>query len=112
MDFAKSLECLLNDRNMKQADLCKLTGIRSSSMSDYMSGKKSPAIKNAILIADALHISLDTLVGRELALKDEKQCQSKILPELLEEMEGLPVKEQLCLLDMAKALKTRLNVGE
>ena len=50
---------------MRQADLCRLTGIRSSLMSDYISGKKSPTIRNAVLIADALHISLDTLVGRE-----------------------------------------------
>ena len=41
-----------------------MTGIPSSLMSAYVSGKKSPAIQNAIAIAEALNVSLDELVGR------------------------------------------------
>lgn len=64
MEFSENLKQLLNDRNMKQADLCRLTKIRSSLMSNYATGKKSPTIFNAVLIADAFDISLDALVGR------------------------------------------------
>ena len=103
MNFSESLQALLKNRNMRQADLCRLTGIRSSLMSDYISGKKSPTIRNAVLIADALHISLDTLVGRE-----PDPCQppkdGAVLSELLQE-----IKEQLYLLDVIRALKARLG---
>ena len=108
MNFAESLQALLKNRNMRQADLCRLTGIRSSLMSDYINGKKSPTIRNAVLIADALHISRDTLVGRE---PDPCQPQGDmaILSELLQEIKGLPKKEQLYLLDVIRALKARLG---
>ena len=108
MNFSESLQALLKNRNMRQADLCRLTGIRSSLMSDYISGKKSPTIRNAVLIADALHISLDTLVGRE-----PDPCQppkdGAVLSELLQEIKGLPKKEQLYLLDVIRALKARFG---
>ena len=64
MSFNDNLKLLLKDRNLKQADLCRMTGIQTSLMSDYLAGKKSPTIKNAIFIADALNISLDTLVSK------------------------------------------------
>lgn len=63
--FSDILRDLLKKQNLKQADLCRMTGIQSSLVSDYLAGKKSPTIGNAILIADALHISLDSLVGNE-----------------------------------------------
>lgn len=65
-----TLKQILSDRKLKQADLCRMTGIQTSLMSEYISGKKSPAIGNAILIADALGISLDALVGKESYSED------------------------------------------
>lgn len=66
MSFSENLKILLKKQNLKQADLCRLTGIQTSLMSEYVKGKKSPTIKNAIAIADAFHISLDTLVSNEV----------------------------------------------
>ena len=37
--------------------MCRMTGIQTSLMSEYINGRKSPTIGNAILIADALNIS-------------------------------------------------------
>lgn len=71
MGFNENLKQLLQDRKLKQADLCRMTGIQTSLMSEYLGGKKSPTIRNAILIADALNISLDTLVGKKIDF-DEK----------------------------------------
>ena len=65
MEFNESLKRLLIEKNMKQADLCRLAHIQTSLMSEYINGKKSPTIGNAIQIADALDISLDVLAGRE-----------------------------------------------
>ncbi|MCU5977937.1 helix-turn-helix domain-containing protein [Clostridioides difficile] len=65
MDFSTNLRNILEKKQLKQADLCRMTGIQTSLMSDYIKGKKSPAISNAILIADALNMSLDILVGKD-----------------------------------------------
>ena len=69
LNFSENLKILLDKQNLKQADLCRLTGIQTSLMSEYVKGKKSPTIKNAIAIADAFGISLDTLVSNQ-ALSD------------------------------------------
>lgn len=111
MGFKDNLKLLLKDRNLKQADLCRMTGIQTSLMSDYLGGKKSPTIGNAILIADALNISLDILVGKGTYSSHEEQQSSKVLAELYEIAKGLSEEEQLYLLDMVKALKQRLNRG-
>ena len=63
LSFSENLKILLDKQNLKQADLCRLTGIQTSLMSEYVKGKKSPTIKNAIAIANAFKISLDTLVS-------------------------------------------------
>lgn len=105
MGFSESLKILLLERNMKQADLCHLTDIKSSLMSEYISGKKSPAIGNAILIADALDISLDTLVGREEKVRYSEPVYSKYGSELNESMRGLTEKEIDFVMDVIKALR-------
>ena len=64
MDFQTTIQLLLESRGLKQADLCRMTGIPSSIMSWYVRGKKSPALNNAVAIADALNVSLDELTGR------------------------------------------------
>lgn len=56
---------ILTERNLKQADLCRMTGISTALMSKYMTGKASPSLDNAQSIAVALGITLDYLVGRD-----------------------------------------------
>lgn len=65
MDFQEALRQALRMRGIKQADLCRMSGIDTSLMSNYVSGKKTPTLANAVAIADALQISLDELAGRE-----------------------------------------------
>lgn len=108
MGFDENLKWLLIEKNLKQADLCRLTGIQTSLMSEYISGKKSPAIGNAILIADALDISLDTLVGREERVRYSEPEKSKYENQLNESMNGLTEKEYSFVLDVIKALKQHL----
>ena len=65
MGFNEYLKLLLLKKNMKLADLCRMAGIQTSLMSEYINGRKSPTTGNAILIADVLNISLDNLAGRK-----------------------------------------------
>ena len=79
LNFSENLKILLDKQNLKQADLCRLTGIQTSLMSEYVKGKKSPTIKNAIAIADAFRISLDTLVSNQV-LSDNSLVSAKPMP--------------------------------
>lgn len=81
MTFADALRSLLESRGLKQADLCRMTGIDTGLMSNYMSGKKSPSLSNAVIIADALRITLDELSG--LKKKRDMELQERYREELL-----------------------------
>ncbi len=64
MEFKNRISELLKEKGMSQADICRLTGISTALMSNYVKGKASPSLSNAVAIADALNVSLDELAGR------------------------------------------------
>lgn len=80
MLFKTRLAEILLEQNLKQADLCRLTGISTALMSNYMTGKASPSLDNAQAIANALGVTLDYLVGHKTAIAS----LSKVHTELLE----------------------------
>ena len=54
---------MMQIRNITQADLARITGIRASSISDYLSGKYQPKQDKIALIADALSVNPGWLMG-------------------------------------------------
>ena len=69
-DFIIRLKMLMNARNMTQADLSKKTGIASSSISDYLSGKYSPKQDKMEVIAKALNVNASEMFFDENKEKD------------------------------------------
>nr|DAT29593.1 MAG TPA: helix-turn-helix domain protein [Caudoviricetes sp.] len=59
--FGEHLLSLLEERGLSQADLAKLTGIRASTISDWINGKYLPKQDKRLLIARALDVSPDRL---------------------------------------------------
>lgn len=59
--FGEYLLSLLKERGLSQADLAELTGIRASTISDWINGKYLPKQDKRLLIARALDISPDRL---------------------------------------------------
>ena len=109
MGFNENLKLLLIQKHMKQADLCRMTGIQTSLMSEYINGKKSPTIGNAIQIADALDISLDTLAGREERVRYSEPLTSAYAARLNECMDGLSENECTFVMDVIRAMKENLG---
>lgn len=65
MNFGQRLLDILDERGMTRADLCRLTGLKSSNLVPYIKNPDaSPKLSTAIKIADALDVSLDYLAGR------------------------------------------------
>lgn len=61
--FIERLNSILQKRNLSQADLSKMTGIRSSSISDWLNGKYEPKQDKIAIIANALNVSPVWLIG-------------------------------------------------
>ena len=109
MEFNESLKRLLIEKNMKQADLCRLAHIQTSLMSEYINGKKSPTIGNAIQIADALDISLDVLAGREERVRYSESVPNVYVSQLNDCMNGLSENECTVVMDVIRAMKEDLR---
>lgn len=76
MEFPDTLKRFMDDQNLKQADLCRVTGIPTSLMSNYMKGLKFPSLTNSIALSKALNVSIDALAGVDI-----KKDASSELPE-------------------------------
>ena len=99
----------MKEKNLKQADLCRMTGIQTSLMSNYVNGKKSPTISNASLIADALDISLDQLAGRKTPFFYPSPSTAMFLRENAEDLDELTDKEREFIREVILAMKHHLH---
>ena len=61
--FIKRLTSLMEEKELKQAELAKISGVRASSISDYLTGKYKPKQDNIDLLARALSVSPAWLMG-------------------------------------------------
>ena len=55
---------LREDRDLRQIDLAKATGIDQRTISNYETGKSRPDSEALIRFADFFNVSIDYLVGR------------------------------------------------
>ena len=56
--FAENLKAVMKEQNVSQKELCDMTGISASSMSQYLAGKNKPRKDGIKSIADALKCSV------------------------------------------------------
>lgn len=73
-EFCDRLREAMEKKGIRQAELCRLTGIQKSAISQYLSGKFVPRQDRLELIASALGTTTGKLLGYENAetLSDEE----------------------------------------
>ena len=59
--FDKRLTEKMRERNLSQADLCRLTGSTTSMLSYYCAGQRLPTLPVAFKLAKALHTTVEYL---------------------------------------------------
>lgn len=67
--FAQRLESVMKEKQLRQHELCKMTGISKSFISSYLAGRFSPKADKLALIAKALGVSEGWLMGYENSVK-------------------------------------------
>lgn len=68
----------LEIRNMKQSDLCALTGIPKSAMSQYCKGSFVPKQDRTALIARALNVNEAWLMGYDVPMERDSDASTVI----------------------------------
>ena len=77
MTCAQRIKEGLSARNMTQADLCRITGIPKSAMSQYVNGRIVPRQDRTYLIAQALNVAEAWLMGFDVPMEKEAPASSE-----------------------------------
>ena len=70
---ATRIKKALSIRNMKQSELCRLTKIATSAMSEYISGRYDPKQDKIYLMSEALNVDPVWLMGFDVPMEKEKE---------------------------------------
>lgn len=85
-EFGSLLQRLLDERGLSQADLSKLTGIRASSISDWINGVYYPKQDKRLLVARVLNIPPDRLYALD---EDEPPIEGDYWKDKYKELQEL-----------------------
>lgn len=96
MSFSTKLNDLLAERNMSPTDLSKKSGVSKQAISRYLAGGE-PVWAYAVIIAETLNVTLDTLAERDAA-------NSRTVVEILETCNQLNHQGQKKVLDYSQDL--------
>ena len=84
------IKSLREDRDLRQSDLARETGIDQRTISNYETGKTAPDVYALIRLADFFEVSIDYLVGRTPSYDhSEEKKQIEKIQESLEELKKL-----------------------
>lgn len=64
--FGEKLREAREAKKLSQSDLAERTGLQPSAISHFETGRRSPSFDNLKRLADALQVSTDYLLGREV----------------------------------------------
>ena len=106
---ADRLKEALTIKGLKQSDLCRLTGIPKSAISQYISGAFEPKQDRVYLLSKALNVSEAWLMGLDVPMEREKNApsESESLTEgeqmLIDLFRRVPEEQQQLVLQMIRA---------
>ena len=80
---------LREDRDMRQSDLAKATGIDQRTISNYETGKTSPDAESLIALADFFDVTIDYLLGRSNYNFSSEKKKTKLIEQIQKLLEEL-----------------------
>ena len=97
-DFPDRLKKIRKSKGLSQSGLAKKTGLMPAAVSHFETGQRRPSLDNLMKLVDALSVSSDYLLGRDVA------HASSATGKLLRDFEKLSLKDQGVIQDMTKLL--------
>ncbi len=83
------IRSLREDRDLRQIDVAKATGIDQKTLSNYETGKTNPDSYALIKLADFFEVTIDYIVGRVNTNYYSKQNVEKKINEIQSALEDL-----------------------
>lgn len=73
MDIKERMYTVIQKRGIRQSELAKITGTTRQTINSYIHGRHQMRLEAIVLIASALHVSVDYLLG----LSDKEETDSQ-----------------------------------
>jgi len=96
--FAKQLKRIRASKKLSQSDLANRIGLKPAAVSHFETGQRKPPLDTLTKLADALSVSVDYLLGRDLSRATNAAGM------LLQVFEQLSLSDQEVVQDIAKVL--------
>ena len=111
---AERIKLALSLKNLTQADLCRMTEISKSTMSQYLSGKYEPSQLKTEIIARALNVNEAWLMGYDVPMDRTSHLRKKgvKIPVLGEVIAGVPIEAIEDILDYEEISEDMAAKGE
>jgi transcriptional regulator with XRE-family HTH domain len=77
--FAERLRTAREHRKMSQFELAEESGLQPSAVSHFETGRRSPSFANLKVLADALKVTTDYLIGRSDGMDVSNEVAGKLL---------------------------------
>lgn len=87
--FNERLKQAMNLKNISQSELCELTGIPKSAMSQYVSGAFTPKQERTYLISKALNVNEAWLLGYDGVPMEKEHTQTDSLSALMQKYDNI-----------------------
>ena len=104
---AQRIREALAARKMTQAELCRITGIKKSAMSQYANGSFTPRQDRTYLIAQALNVSEAWLMGFDVPMEKTAPAspeESERIREFSEVFGKLTAEQQALIISQIKGI--------
>ena len=101
--FRERLIFAMDNRELKQTDLVKLTGIKKSTISYYVTGRNLPNADNLRKISIALNVREDWLLGYDVPM-ERPAITSDQADEIIVRLRKLPPDKQQLALSLLQTL--------
>jgi transcriptional regulator with XRE-family HTH domain len=96
--FAEQLKRIRASKKLSQSDLANKIGLKPAAVSHFETGQRKPPLDTLMKLADALSVSVDYLLGRDMSRVTNASGR------LLRDFERLSLKDQDVVQDIAKVL--------
>jgi transcriptional regulator with XRE-family HTH domain len=110
-EFGHRLRKIREDKGLSQAELAEKAKMQPSAISHFEAGRRSPSFDNLKRLADALSVTIDFLLGRQV----EPQTAGPAVDKLFRNFEKLSADDQDTVAGFAKMLfeknKSRTETG-
>lgn len=104
MNFSENLRFIMESRDIQVKELSARTGISINTLKSYLKADAvEPKVSNAVLIARALHVSVESLVSSPDSTEESKPAE---LREINHMIQGFSQKNLRLMLVLAKAIQT------